>query len=416
MGWFSSSILTVLRGSIVAQAIGFLVLPLLSRLFPPDAFGVVQGLTSVLSLLLIVSVLRLEIAILSVTDDELPTLLSCGFWLCIFTSAAVCVGTVVWTCMSDVGAGALGHALHVLPLLALLSGWGLLLHYLALRGKGFALNANAKIAHALAANGTAASIGAVQPQAWGLALADAAGRLANVLVLGRGLLSAPRQILRFPAAGAFKAVFARHRSLWAISLPGALINAAGSAFTAPILLVLFSAHDAGQYALVERSIGMPIGMLAAAASQVFMAGFAEAGRSGDGRRQVLRDIASRHFKLGILPAIALFLVAPVLVPLVFGDAWEAAGRYAQALVPLYLVAFIVGPLNMALTLADKQVHQLAWDVARLGVIAGVWMIIIVAQLPTLTALWLYSGAACVCYLAYLVLADRVLADSREPRP
>jgi O-antigen/teichoic acid export membrane protein len=153
MGWLAPSILTVLKGSIVAQAIGFLALPLLTRLFPPEAFGVMQGLTSVLAILLIISALRLEIAILSVPDDELPTLLSCGFWLCLFTGAVVYVGVLVWSTMIRAPTGALGHAIYVLPILTVLSGWGLLLHYLALRGKDFAMNANAKIAQAVMGNG-----------------------------------------------------------------------------------------------------------------------------------------------------------------------------------------------------------------------------------------------------------------------
>ena len=41
--------LTVLRGTVVAQAIGFMALPILTRLFTPEAFGQLQLYQSALA-------------------------------------------------------------------------------------------------------------------------------------------------------------------------------------------------------------------------------------------------------------------------------------------------------------------------------------------------------------------------------
>ncbi len=58
-----------LQGTIIAQGIGFLFLPVLTRLYTPAAFGTYQLYMSVLMLLLVVASLRYEIALLTAEKD-----------------------------------------------------------------------------------------------------------------------------------------------------------------------------------------------------------------------------------------------------------------------------------------------------------------------------------------------------------
>ena len=119
---FSSNVFRVLRGSLVAQAIGFAALPLLSRLYEPSAFGAVQAIVSVVTVLLIVSSLRLELALLSVEDNELPSLIACTFWLCGITSTAALAGVVIWSSGLHYGQTQIGAVAFVLPVMMLLAG------------------------------------------------------------------------------------------------------------------------------------------------------------------------------------------------------------------------------------------------------------------------------------------------------
>ena len=57
-------IATVMRGTVIAQAIGFAALPILSRMFMPEAFGHYQLFISLLTLLLVFPTLRYEVALL----------------------------------------------------------------------------------------------------------------------------------------------------------------------------------------------------------------------------------------------------------------------------------------------------------------------------------------------------------------
>ena len=64
------NIFLVMRGTVLAQLIGFLALPYLARLFEPAAFGHYQLFISLVTLALVLPTLRYEIALLRVEDGR----------------------------------------------------------------------------------------------------------------------------------------------------------------------------------------------------------------------------------------------------------------------------------------------------------------------------------------------------------
>jgi O-antigen/teichoic acid export membrane protein len=221
---------------------------------------------------------------------------------------------------------------------------------------------------------------------------------------------------RVPIRTAIRLAVSAHRSLILVSLPAGLISVLASSYTALVLLFLFSASVAGQFALVERAIGGPIAMIGGAASQVFMAGFGEAVRKGQSTRALFREIILGQLQIGIAPALVLMVSAPGLFPFVFGGNWAAAGLYAQALGPLFLISFVVAPVNMALTVAGHRRVQLAFDTGRLMLTALVWSAAFKFHMSPLKALWLYALGSTVALLAYLVVADAALATEASDGP
>src|SRR5262249_49359161 len=128
-------------------------------------------------------------------------------------------------------------------------------------------------------------------------------------------------------------------------------------------LIVFDAYVAGVYALVERILMTPVALIAGASSQVFISEF---GRSNPvQRRDLFHRIVRTHFCMAILPTLAASAIAPLLLPPLLGPAWDDAGVFAQVLMPLVFTSFVVGPVNMALTVAGKQAQQFYWDAGRL---------------------------------------------------
>ena len=72
---FVSNVLKLTSGSVIAQGLGILVAPILTRLFAPEAFGVAALFASITGIIGVVACLRYELSImLPKTDDEAANL------------------------------------------------------------------------------------------------------------------------------------------------------------------------------------------------------------------------------------------------------------------------------------------------------------------------------------------------------
>lgn len=407
---FASSVLKLIRGNLFAQAIGFAGLPIMSRLYPPGDFGVVQTVMTLLTVLLIISSLRLEIAVLSVPEAKLNQLLRCASWLTLMTS--VFAWLVAAALVEGGNAWASNHATlaMILPGIGLIAGWNQLMNYLLLRNRVFDLASNAKVMQSIGYVATGVGLGFSSPGPVSLVIADAIGRILSAGFVMKRIGFIWITLIRPPSLKELNAVMSRYRSLTTVGLGTALINTAGSAFTTLMLMWLFSANDAGQYAMVERFVGMPIGLISGASSQVFIShvGRAISENKKDEAIRTFRHIIRQHALIAILPSLMLFVGGPIFLPLVLGRDWELAGQFLQAMSLFYFFSFITGPVNMALTVVDKHEIQFLWDLGRLIIMGIMWLYIWSSGITALEALWLYVAMSIMCLLAFLVMSDSAL--------
>lgn len=408
---FATDVFRILRGSIVGQFILFCSMPILARIYSPADFGIAQAAMSMLTVLLIAGSLRLDVAVLSAPDSALKDIFRCAWWLSVGVCGAVWVAAAVIASWNPDWTVSQRLSLLMLPPIGILANWNQLISYLALRRQAFGATANSKIVQPSGYAVGALVMGYAHPTAASLVAADAIARMSSTVILARSVKIKAHD-LALPTIKTIRTVLCNHRQLVTVGLVAALVNAAGSAFTAALLLTVFGALEAGQYSMVERIIGMPVGVLAASISQVFMGNLSRSIALQDVRssRITFRTILRNQTLSGVPVAVALFLLAPWLLQLLLGPGWEAAGKFARALVPLYLFAYIVGPLNMTLTLIGRQHLQLAWDCLRLVLTGATWLLIMRLSLDSVSALWLYSATGCVSFFIYAVLADQALQN------
>ena len=418
MSSFVGNVGRVLQGTAVAQAIGMLVLPVLSRLYPPAAFGHLQFFATTLSLALVAVTLRYEVAILqAASQDDAKALVRLCIW--INGATALLSAIVCFTLLTFFGPWGVGTRTVLWLLTPGIALAGLLqtLGYLPLRLKDFRVGAGAKVVQAVAYAALALGTGLVLPSAVGLTVADLSARgVAAALIwwwCARHGISLSGRVAR----GALKAAAWAHREMPRYAVPGGIINTAGGVLTPIMMYATFDASTLGQYALVERSLMLPVGMVAVAVSQVFSADLAEQLRGGSGAaNQSFRRVVASMARIGLVPAFVVGLAAPWLFPRLFGAQWAAAGEYAQLLAPLLFASFVTAPVNMAIMLAGRQRMQMAWEVCRLLTIAAAWVAVSLWNLGPHTAIALHvASGVCMCLL-YLTMADRVLADAHQARP
>lgn len=402
--------LTVLRGTAAAQAIGFLALPWLTRLYTPESFGLFQLYQSTLAPLLVIAAVRYEVALLQAADGaELASTLQLCLLINTLIALLVLLATSVAWFIPDLLSDTTKQMVWLLPPAILISGCLQTVGYLALRKQAFSPAATAKMAQAGGYVVTGVGIGAAAQVSSGLVVADLIGRLASVFTFCLHKSVFESSLFVRSSATELRRVARKFRDLPLVSAPGQLINAAGGVMTAAFMYGAFDASVSGQYGLVERSMLLPVGMVTVAVSQAFTADLSNSLRSGGTHALALyRGLVRRMFLLALVPTMLMGLFAPLLFAMVFGEQWSQAGRFAQIMSPLLLVTLVSGSVNMAITILGYQKIQLAWETSRLALMSITWLIIFNLELLPQTAVLLHVAASGLVGGSYLWLADHTI--------
>jgi O-antigen/teichoic acid export membrane protein len=414
------NIFTVLSGTVLAQLIAVLGLPILGRIYDPADFGLFQVYVSSLSILLIFVAFRYELGLLSAENGkDFKSLLSVALLLCIVTPLLVVVALFVFGGTISEHLDGVGHELWLLPLLLIVAGFHQTLTTLPIRYRDYRLAARYKVVQSAGYIGAAFVMAFTPIFHIGIVLADSAGRaLAALTVLRRMPPSDRKDLFKVTKVDA-KDTLVRHRSFPIYTLPGALLSAVAAAMVPLAFARLFSLDVAGQYALVERFILMPIGMFAFSAYQVVTGDLAETIRTEpENVHRKFRKVVVSLGSIAIAFCVVGVFVMPSLIPFIFGPRWEMAGKLAQLAMPIAAISFVAIPVNMALLIANRRRLQLTWEIGRFIAMLATfaWML----THPNLSPEHVMSGYVAVTVLSYLVfllMADAALAEiSKKNKP
>jgi O-antigen/teichoic acid export membrane protein len=398
---FWKHVITVLGGTLGAQALPLAVAPLLTRLCTPSEMGAFSLWLGVVSVSAVAATLRMENAM--ILDHEPEHQRTC--FRVVFYSA-----TITALLVTTVAVLARLAGLHTLAQLS----WAELLTI----GLGTWLTAAMQTTLAYATSHGAFGK-AARAKIWGtgtIALsqlvllflgAGGMGLLTGQLIgLAAGLLSArvqlqpPHARIGLRPDAAQRAYLHKHNAFWRFSLPSNLLNAVVSQLPLFLIGLRHGALAAGLYALTQRVLYAPVALLAASVLEVFkrqsVQEFQTVGNCTHAYRYTFKVLAL----LGLGPSLVLFAFSPTLFAMVFGESWRAAGELAQILAPLYFLNFIASPLSYVFFISGKQKVDLVWQVALFVMTLAAY-----CSPGTLhqNVLW-YTVGYSVLYLVYLHLS------------
>ncbi|MGZ5200137.1 MAG: lipopolysaccharide biosynthesis protein [Telluria sp.] len=398
---FWKHVITVLGGTLGAQALPLAVAPLLTRLCTPSEMGAFSLWLAVVAVSTVAATLRMEMAM--ILDHEPEHQRTC-FRVVFYTA------TITALLVSAVAVAGRLAGLQTLQRLS----WAELLTV----GIGTWLTAAMQMTLAYATSHGAFGK-AARAKIWGagtialsqlvLLFLGAGGRglLAGQLIgLAAGLLSArlqlqpPRAPIGLRPDAAQRAYLRKHNAFWRFSLPSNLLNSVVAQLPLFLIGLRHGAVAAGLYALTQRVLYAPVVLLAASVLEVFkrqsVQEFQTVGNCTHAYRYTFKVLAL----LGLGPSLVLFAFSPTLFAWVFGESWRAAGELAQILAPLYFLNFIASPLSYVFYISGKQKVDLVWQVALF-----VMTVTAFSAPGTLqqNVLW-YTVGYSVLYLVYLHLS------------
>jgi len=368
-GTFSRNVLTVMSGTSAAQAISLLAAPVVTRLFAPEAFGILALFTAIASILAVVACMSYELAIVLPADDDDAANLF-GASLVFATLISLSLIPVVWLggdALSRLfNAPALAGYLWLVPISVAISGWFVALNYWNTRTKHFARLSVVKVSGT--ASSTSAKLGAgFMGHTSGGALigAQVGGQVVVTTFLGVRIWRDHKNLfLKAIRWGDIFRNVKRYHKFPAFYMGSNLVNAFALMAPAFVLSFFFSPIIVGFYALGLRILQTPLQLLGKSIGQVFFQKASEVKQQGQ-LAPVLEKMFSFLVVTGLFPILMISLVGQDLFVVVFGSDWAEAGAYAQILSVSLALFFISSPLTVLNAVLEKQGFSLMTSTALL---------------------------------------------------
>ncbi|MCG2584302.1 oligosaccharide flippase family protein [Massilia sp. TS11] len=403
MPHFWRQVLTVLGGSLAAQALPLLAAPLITRLCSPQAlgaFGLWFGLASVCA---IGATLRLEAALILDHEREqqrigLSVILTSATAVALAVTAVALAGrALLWPVFGHLSWPAAASIGLAAWMIACTQG---MMAFATSHG-AYARAARVKIWTAGAVTVSQIVLLVLGADGLGLVLGQLAG-LAVGLVAAAVLLHPPLPHPRLLFGPEQRRYLARHRNFWRYSLPAGLLNASVGPLPLMLIGVQHGAQAVGLYALTQRVVSAPVSLVAASVLEVFkrqsVQEFQRLGHCSSAYLHTFRSLVL----LGALPALVLFVAAPELFAWVFGARWRESGTLASILAPLCFLNFVAGPLSYVFFVAGKQRIELFWQMSLVTMTIAAYS----APLSLHQNVLAYCVGYCCMYLIYMSLSYR----------
>lgn len=376
--WISSSelgrnILTLLKGNIFAQALPILCMPLLTRLYTPESFGVFTlYLSIVLSFTSIVG-LRYEYGILLpkknliawhllILAAKITLIISVVIGI-IFISISVQIADLLQSSALTPWLALVGFNILIIGMTQLLTFW-------FNRNKQYKLITNQRMLQSTSSNGTQIILGlGFNFGVSGLILGNLFGQLITLVYSVKRIFpseynhqSKPKKIE--------KKLLNHFKRLPLYNAPTALIDALRLNGINVLLSAFFSISSLGQFALAWRLLQSPISLINGALSQVYYQHFTQLPHKE--RHPFLCSCIKKSFVIGILPFTVLYFISEWLFILLFGEEWRQAGYICSILVPWLFLNFITSPISSIYVVLKQEkillIFSIFYMIIPLGII------------------------------------------------
>jgi O-antigen/teichoic acid export membrane protein len=407
---------TLVLGTGIAHLINLSLLPILSRLYNAEQFGIFSLYMVLISVISVVACLGYEPAIVipkepqKALDVLAGSIVICCFMAGLTLFIVLILGHEIAILMK---ASELYGLLFWIPLNILVIGVYQVLVYWNIRNQHFK---RISISRSLQAGVTNAgqiggSIAGGGENA--LVYGQIIGQVVSTIVLAKNAIR-PKPPFSWKKQLNLTRLFhvmIEYKNFPLFSTWGTLMNVAASQNVPLILNILFGSSIAGFYFMAIRLIGAPMALIGSALGQVLIQrASTELNNKGNISSLVVKTI-SRSILLWTPLFFLIMIAAPKIFELYLGPQWIASGRYVRALIPVFFFQIITSPVSVVLIVLQKQkIIALLQALLLFGSVASLGFAALLSKGP-LTSIIIYSFSLSIVYLIYLSIIIRCSESS-----
>lgn len=417
---FIRNTLIVASGSAIAQAIGFSLTPIISRLFTPADFGVFGAFGAVAAFIAAGVTLEYSQAIMLPKDNNSALhlfLVSCIVTL-IITSLLTLICFIAPLFISRLIGRREGWILALLVLSVLVTGFNVALQAWSVRAKAFRHTSSSQVIRSISSNSMQISFGLFNAGYAGLIFSAILADLIASINLLKVFLLDFKTFMHSISWMRVKQVAREYRDFPLYSASQNIINSLSSGLPVIMLTHFFGVGVAGSYIFALHLLTNPMGLITRAMRQVLFQKASETQHQGGSLSSLYLKVTGTLFVIAILPVLIMLIWAPQIFAFVFGDRWHEAGGYARYMILWMLFVFCNVPAVLFARLIRIQRVVFLYDLLLLAIRLSV-LTLGGFYFSALNSVMLFSIVGALMNLGLIVLVGRIVLKSEgriSPNP
>jgi O-antigen/teichoic acid export membrane protein len=373
-----------MSGSAIVTVVGFLLTPILSRIYPPAAYGQFAVFNSVVSNLNLLATLAYTSAIPlprarrdALAVVQLNVVLTVGMFALIVIALVFLGAHVVrWLDLQSLGAW-----IYMMPVLMLLYNFSLTMSSWYIRTKSFRTRTTADLVMSLVSRAFTLSYGWLSGgYSTGLILGDSLGKVTLfVSLLRSGFQHELRPLWRTFSWRRIRQAAYRFREFPLYVLPGGYISTLSSQLPIFMLTGAFGSTVVGLYSFAASLLEIPVSLIGSGIAPVFYQKAAEVHNDEPERlKDITLNIYYKLLYIGLLPLGFITVFGDVIFKVIFGAQWEMAGVFTGYLGYYYIFRLTGQATGMIYNILQRQHFALLTNLMLLlmrgaGLAVGIWM-------------------------------------------
>lgn len=371
----------LLSANVVAQVVGLILYPVLTRIYSPEDFGLLNLFLGIGGILALISTAEYQYAIVLPKEEyKAKGVMQVGLFVLFFVTAIVLLSVPFSKPIANLfNAPELASWYGLMPLYVLFSGGWVLLNFYYTRQKAFGRISAYQVSQSVLNAGAKLGFGLGHCLRGGLILSTVFSAMVAVCVsVVRSWRNGLKDLFRVDKSVCW-AVAREYANFPKYSLPKALVNNVSSSLPAFLLTPFFGLTELGFWAMALTLAFRPINMVATSFYQVLFQNVADKVNKDESIRPLILRFLKRTWVVIVPCFVCLYFVLPWLTEwLLGGTQWRATGEYIRLMLP-WLACNVVGAaLGFVVDVFRKQRMSLYIEVASvclrlLGLLVGVWL-------------------------------------------
>lgn len=404
-GGVARNAIVIAGGTVVAHLALLAASPIITRVYTPTAFGSLELFISFISIASMLATLRYDMAIVAAPRHRDAAYLVVVVLVVALPISALCaIVASIAAKHHYLGLDSLSPRMRaaIVPG-ACFMAWFAALRYWYVRKGRFGTISKLVVLQGIARVVAQIGFGLGGFRAAGLIMGELVGRLSGSAAAARAGFHEVKRLARAPGHRAY-AVARRFYRYPLVMLPASVVDVLGLSLTVPLLAQLYGPEAAGYFALVQRTLSSPVGLIAASVGDAYYGRLAEHAR--DRPSECVPLFVKTGAVLVLFGAVLVFILHAFGLPLfirVFGHQWRTAGELAVEMAPAVACLLVATTLSRSVAVFDAQRVNLVAAILNLITITACLVGAHTAHWSLEKAVFVLSVSQAVVYIIYTMM-------------